>query len=444
MALSKPTPYQWHLRLGHPSLSKLRGVLPNISMSESFQCEACQLGKHTRSSFPSSSSSSSHAVFDLIHVDVWGPSRVVSRAKFRYYLVIVDDFSCLNWVFLLKERSEVICILQNFIIEIKTQFDSIIKNICTDNACEFKSNTLLQFYIKYGICPQFTCPHTSQQNGIAERKHRQLLDMACTLMIHSCVPAQFWGDAILTACYLINRLPSSSIDNQIPIQVLYLDRPLFSLPPKVFGCTCFVHILGPNKDKHGAQSIKCIFIGYPKHQKGYICFDSHTHKQYISADVTFFESRPYFHSTPSLSDRSSSMPLPIPPVPLQFVPYDSFPSASRFHDPPLVYTRRHTPAQDCPPVASQDVSISDVTIPAQDAPDMSLDLPIALRKGKRQCTLHPISQFVSTTGIGVCLQQFVSALSVHSIPSNHQHVLLDPQWQQAMQDEMETLMQRGA
>ncbi|XP_049934712.1 uncharacterized protein LOC116257619 isoform X7 [Nymphaea colorata] len=83
--------FQWHLRLGHPYVSKLRHLLPHLSVPESFQCEACQLGKHTRSSYSLSLSPSSYGLFDLLHVDVWGLSEVASRSRFRYFLVIVDD-----------------------------------------------------------------------------------------------------------------------------------------------------------------------------------------------------------------------------------------------------------------------------------------------------------------------------------------------------------------
>ncbi|XP_031486894.1 uncharacterized protein LOC116255259 [Nymphaea colorata] len=94
---SKPTPLQWHLRLGHPSVSKLCRMFPDIPASESFLCEACQLGKHTRSRFPSSQSPSSKSPFDLLHVDVWGPSRVSFRSRFWYYIVFVDDFTRASW-----------------------------------------------------------------------------------------------------------------------------------------------------------------------------------------------------------------------------------------------------------------------------------------------------------------------------------------------------------
>ncbi|MFV0960716.1 hypothetical protein QML37_30435, partial [Klebsiella pneumoniae] len=83
---------------------------------------------------------------------------------------------------LFHNRSEAICILKAFIIEIKTQFQSTIKCIRNDNALEFKSSSILEFYKSHGISTQFTCTHTSQQNGVAERNHRQLLNIAHTTM----------------------------------------------------------------------------------------------------------------------------------------------------------------------------------------------------------------------------------------------------------------------
>ena len=312
---SSSSPLLWHHRLGHLPVTKLRRVIPHIPPSVSFQCETCQLGKHCRSSFPSSQSPSSQGLFDLLHVDVWGPSRIPNRSQCRYYLVIVDDFSRLSWVFLLKDRSQGPVILKSLIAEIKTQFDVCVKIVRTDNALEFKSKDLLQFYSGNGIQPQFTCPHTSQQNGVAERKHRQILNVARCLMIQSNMPASYWGDAVLTAGFLINRMPSSSVEDQIPIQILHPEAPLFPIPPKVFGCVCFVHKLGPDRDKLAAQSIKCVFLGYPKNQKGYRCYDPISHKEYVSADVTFFESIPYFSSTtPRLQESLGDiLPLPIPP-----------------------------------------------------------------------------------------------------------------------------------
>ncbi|MFV0960717.1 hypothetical protein QML37_30440, partial [Klebsiella pneumoniae] len=107
-------------------------------------------------------------------------------------------------------------------------------------------------------------------------------------------------------------MSTSSIGDKIPIQILHPNRPIFPIEPKVFGCVCFVHILGPNKDKLGPQAMKCVHIGYPKNQKGYRCFDPSSKREFVSADVTFFEFVPYFSPTgTSHPSNASSFTLPI-------------------------------------------------------------------------------------------------------------------------------------
>lgn len=96
-----------------------------------------------------------------------------------------------------------------------------------------------------------------------------LLEIAQAIMLQSYLPTKLWEDAILTACYLINRMLSSSIENKTLIWLLFPQKPLFSLKSKVFGCIYFVHMIGPHKGELVVQSIKFIFIGYPRNQKGY-------------------------------------------------------------------------------------------------------------------------------------------------------------------------------
>ena len=98
-----------------------------------------------------------------------------------------------------------------------------------------------------GVIHHTSCSRTSQQNDVAKRKHRHLLDVIRTLMIQMKIPQQLWADAILTACHLINRMPSS-VHGYIPHCFLFLQKSLFSLPLKVFGCVCFVQDTCPNLD----------------------------------------------------------------------------------------------------------------------------------------------------------------------------------------------------
>ncbi|RVX19329.1 Retrovirus-related Pol polyprotein from transposon RE1 [Vitis vinifera] len=175
----------------------------------------------------------------------------------------------------------------------------------------------------HGILHQSSCAHTPQQNGVAERKNRHLVETARTLLLHSHVPFRFWGDAVLTACYLINRMPSSVLHDQIPHSLLFPDQPLYFLPPRVFGCTCFVHILTPGQDKLSAKAMKCLFLGYSRLQKGYRCYSLETHRYFISADVTFFEDSPFFSTTSESLPVSEVLPIPIVSPP-DAMPLDHF------------------------------------------------------------------------------------------------------------------------
>ena len=143
---------------------------------------------------------------------------------------------------------------------------------------------------QHGILYQSSCAHTPQQNGVAERKNRHLIEIARTLLLQYHVPFRFWGDTVLTACYLINRMPSSVLHYQIPHSLLFPNQPLYFIHPRVFGCTCFVHILTPGQDKLSAKATKCIFLGYSQLQKGYHCYSPQTHRYFLSAYVSVISS----------------------------------------------------------------------------------------------------------------------------------------------------------
>lgn len=144
-------------------------------------------------------------------------------------------------------------------------------------------------------------------------------------MFSSHVPQSFWGESILTAFYLINRLPSKPLKFQTPISVLQKTFPesrvINSLSPKVFGCSAFVHNISPNKGKLDPKSTKCVFVGYSSTQKGYKCFNPHTKRFSTSYDVTFLENQP-FYSYDSLQGETSneenhwdpSISLPMLPI----------------------------------------------------------------------------------------------------------------------------------
>ncbi|RVW87157.1 Retrovirus-related Pol polyprotein from transposon TNT 1-94 [Vitis vinifera] len=158
--------------------------------------------------------------------------------------------------------------------------------------------TVGEFLAQEGIVHLSSCVDTPQQNGIAERKNRHLLEVARSLMFSMNVPKLFWGQAVLTAAYLINRMPSRVLKFQTPCQTLLKSFPttrlISTVPPKIFGCSVFVHINQQHRSKLDPRSLKCIFLGYSSNKKGYKCYSPVTRKFYNSMDVTFFETQSYY------------------------------------------------------------------------------------------------------------------------------------------------------
>ena len=127
---------------------------------------------------------------------------------YRYFVLFIDDYSRFTWIYFLKHRYELSQIYIDFATMITTQFSCTIKIFRTDNAMEYQDSVLLQFLKQQGTIVQRSCPHTSQQNGRAERKHRHILDSVRAQLLSASCPEKFWGEAALTSIYTINRLPT--------------------------------------------------------------------------------------------------------------------------------------------------------------------------------------------------------------------------------------------
>ena len=282
----------WHQRLGHPSFDYMKHLFPSLFNKNSvpFSCETCQLAKQKRSTYPQLSYKPT-TPFTIIHSDIWGPAKTKTQANARWFVTFIDDHTRTTWVYLMKEKSEVNQIFQSFYSYVKNQFHTSIQILRSDNAKEYLSSSMKEFLTKQGIHHQTSCVYTPQQNGVAERKNRHLLEVTRAIMIERNVPKIFWGDAILTAAYLINRMPSKVLNFSTPIQKLletYPNSPLIhTLPPKTFGCVVFVHKQAESELDPRAD--KCIFVGYSPSQKGYKCYSSTTRKTIVSKDVVFYE-----------------------------------------------------------------------------------------------------------------------------------------------------------
>ncbi|GJR28421.1 putative RNA-directed DNA polymerase [Tanacetum coccineum] len=279
----------WHNRLGHPAdqvLSILKTKLDFEKDNTDNVCDVCHKAKQTREPFPLSEHKSK-ALGQLVHLDVWGPYKVQSKEGYKYFLTVVDDFTRVVWVFLLKGKDEVFHHIVIFYNLVKNQFDKTIKVFRSDNGTEFINQNMDKFCKEKGILHQTSCPYTPQQNGVAERKHRHLLNVGRALMFQGGIPLNMWTECILTAVYLINRLPSSVLSGKSPYELVFNREPSLS-HLKTFGCLCFSTVLN-DSDKFSSRSEKSVFIGYSNDKKGYKLFSLENKKVFYSRDVKFYE-----------------------------------------------------------------------------------------------------------------------------------------------------------
>ncbi|XP_026384901.1 uncharacterized protein LOC113280497 [Papaver somniferum] len=277
----------WHQRMGHPA-EKVLQKIPTVSRLVRKNNDACDIfprAKHRRSSFPNSKSKAI-CIFELVHLDLWGPYKTPSSCGAHYFLTIVDDFSRGVWIYLIKNKTEVELVFLNFIALIKRQFNKEIKNVRSDNGTEF--NTLLGYFQTNEIIFETSCVGTPQQNGRVERKHQHIMNVARALRFQANFPIQFWGECALTAAYLINRTPTPILNNKTPYEIMFGKVPPYD-QLKVFGCLCYVHNQNSKGDKFASRGRRCVFLGYPFGKKAWQVYDLDTKQFLVSIDVDFYE-----------------------------------------------------------------------------------------------------------------------------------------------------------
>ena len=166
---------------------------------------------------------------------------------------------------------------------VETQFGVKIKILRSDNGAEFN---MKDFFNQKGIIHHKSYVATPQQNGIVERKHQHLLNVAHALLFQAGLPLTYWNESVLTATYIINRLPTPILNNQTPYELLFKQKPAYA-HMRVFGSLCFAATLLNGRKKFDPQGRACVVLGYPFGTKGYKILDLKSSTIFISRDVIF-------------------------------------------------------------------------------------------------------------------------------------------------------------
>ncbi|GJT49022.1 putative ribonuclease H-like domain-containing protein [Tanacetum coccineum] len=289
----------WHRRLGHINFKNLNKLvkgnlvrgLPSKVFKNDHTCVACHKGKQHRASCKAKLERLITEPLHTLHMDLFGPTSVKSINHASYCLVITDDCTRFSWVFFLASKDETSGILQTFIRQIENQLNHRVKIIRSDNGTEFKNRDMLEFCGNKGIKQEYSTARTPQQNGVAERMNRTLIEAARTMLADSLLPTTFWAEAVSTACYIFNRVRVTKPQNKTPYELLFGHKPIISYI-RPFGCHVTIldtlSVLG----KFDGKSDEGFLVGYSLNSKAYRVYNLVTKRVEVNLHVNFLEDKP--------------------------------------------------------------------------------------------------------------------------------------------------------
>ncbi|KAD2804249.1 hypothetical protein E3N88_37626 [Mikania micrantha] len=326
------------------------------------------------------------------------------------------------------------------------------------------------FYAKHGIVLETTCPHTPQQNGVVERKHRHVLEMARAIRFEANLPIKFWGECILTATYIINRIPSNVLNNKTPYEIL-LEKPPDYDHMRVFGCLAYYWNYDTKGDKFEPRGRPGVFLGYPCGTKGYRIYDFDLKKLVISRHVRFVEDVfPYVENKlkPEVPSENDD---------------ESHPDWSKGGMPPDVDGDNDTHEGDSPVVVNDVVQEQDmgpqnentqvdlnveqneepnldashVPVEEQSRPMRTRSQPQRLKEyhvelppsidhanpthDQATSTVHPLAHYISYNNFSTNHKAFLTAIDSLDEPKNFKQASQDLKWREAMEREIRALEQ---
>ena len=286
----KDEAWLWHMRFGHLGYSGLKDLvnkqsvqgLPNLTFEKKF-CEGCVIAKHARNSFGKAKYRAKKPL-ELIHTDICGPITPGSFSKKRYFITFIDDFSRKCWVYFLQEKSEAFETFKKFKVMVEKSTGQHVRGLRSDRGGEYLSNSFKKFCDEHGIRRFLTAPYTPQQNGVAERKNRTILDMVRSMIKTKNMPKEFWAEAVQCAVYIQNRCPHAILENKTPQELWRGHKPNVS-HFKIFGSVAYAHIPDQKRTKLEDKSQKLVFIGYDEKSKAYKLYNPLEKKLVVSRDV---------------------------------------------------------------------------------------------------------------------------------------------------------------
>ncbi|GJX45794.1 putative ribonuclease H-like domain-containing protein [Tanacetum coccineum] len=291
---------KWHRRMGHVNYKNMnrlvkgdlvRGLPPKLFKND-HTCVACCKGKQHKASYKAITAVSSISEpLQLLHMDLFGPTSIRSIDHKYYCLVITDDYSKFCWVFFLEHKDETYPILKDFINLVENQLNKKVKAIRCDNGTKFKNAHIIELCGSKGIKRDYSNARTPQQNGVAERKNRTLIEAARTMLADSKLPTMFWTEAVRTACYVLNRVLVTSPHNKTPYALLTGNIPSVS-HFKPFGCHVTILNTSDHLGKFDGKADEGYIVGYSASNKAYRVYNVPNKMVKETMNLRYLEEKP--------------------------------------------------------------------------------------------------------------------------------------------------------
>ncbi|WVZ54512.1 hypothetical protein U9M48_005298 [Paspalum notatum var. saurae] len=249
----------------------IRG-LPKLRAEKDLVCHPCRHGKMVAASHIPVSQVMTSYPGELLHMDTVGPARVASISGKWYVLVVVDDFSRFSWVFFMEFKDEAFGFVRDAVPRLRNESHKAMRAI-------------------RGLEHQFSSPYTPPQNGVVERKNRTLVEMARTMLDEHRTPRRFWAEAVNTACYIANRIFLRAFLGKTSYELRFGKQPSVK-HLRAFGCRCFVLKKAGHLDKFESRCLDGIFLGYASNSRAFRVWILEAKQVVETCEVSFDETMP--------------------------------------------------------------------------------------------------------------------------------------------------------
>ena len=427
----------WHSRHGHMGLNNMKvlagkGLVSKEEIRELDFCENCVMGKAKKVSFNVGKHNSEY-VLSYVHADLWGSTNVTpSLSGNKYFLSIIDDKTRKVWLYFLRSKDETFDRFCEWKELVENQQNKKVKCLRIDNGLEF-CNLKFNAYCKdHGIERHMTCTYTPQQNGVADRMNRTIMEKVRCMLNESGLGEEFWAEAAATAAYLINRSPASAIDHNVP-EELWLNKKPGYKHLRRFGSIAYVHI---DQGKLKPRALKGIFIGYPSGTKGYKIWLLEEQKCVISRNVLFHEESVYKDTIEKE----------------RVVESEAEPASHSKST--LIKMKTPGNLNSGGVIQVSDEEESDESVDEEQEPEPQVELPetqttsslanYQLARDRERRQIHPPARFTEESGVAFALVT-IETLSMEE-PQSYQEATSDKEWKKwklATHEEMDSLIKNG-